>query len=480
MKAQNVAVLMMAMVFPTWGCAGGNSPDNENESTTGTVALAVMQVPSDTLCIEITVVGSRTVSDYETVTPGSSATIPLDGLPIGLDTFTGAAYGVPCSQVTSSTVPIWITDPITATVKAGTAVSVPLEFHRNGLATVVPDFNDDVGLAISVAKQSATTVGPKGSSTFFVSAVDAQGNAISFSWSASTGTLGAPTTTATTSEVVWTTSGRVASDTITVTATDTAGQTAAKTFVASTACSDPSVGIGSPTMQLVPQGYCIDTTEVTRAQYAAWLGTSPAVSGQLDACTWNTSYAPDTACMSGATCETDCDNHPQECVNWCDAAAFCAAAGKRLCGKIGGGSNAFNDSSSTSPVGQWQNACTSGGKYAYTYGNEWDGTQGFAMCADFTMKPGGTIPVGSVSTCTSPDLAYNGVFDLTGNVWEWEDSCDGATGQSDNCHIRGGTIANCASWRCDYPYNIELCGYTNDSFTRNEVDALTGFRCCSL
>ena len=34
-------------------------------------------------------------------------------------------------------------------------------------------------------------------------------------------------------------------------------------------------GTGGPAMVKLPEGYCIDSTEVTRAQYAAWLATNP-------------------------------------------------------------------------------------------------------------------------------------------------------------------------------------------------------------
>jgi sulfatase modifying factor 1 len=46
-------------------------------------------------------------------------------------------------------------------------------------------------------------------------------------------------------------------------------------------------------MVRLPEGYCIDGTEVTRAQYQEWLNTSPSTAGQISDCAWNTTFIPD-------------------------------------------------------------------------------------------------------------------------------------------------------------------------------------------
>jgi hypothetical protein len=72
--------------------------------------------------------------------------------------------------------------------------------------------------------------------------------------------------------------------------------------------------------------FCIDTTEVTADEYAAFVATKPDVSLFPDACAQRGPVGPTSA--SGAS--------PVQ-VDWCVAAAYCAWAGKTLCGRTSGG-----------------------------------------------------------------------------------------------------------------------------------------------
>ena len=217
-------------------------------------------------------------------------------------------------------------------------------------------------------------------------------------------------------------------------------------------------GTSSAQMVALPGGYSIDSTEVTRCQYAAWLQTKPTISNQALACAWNTDYTP--ACGWPPTND---GNLPVVCVDWCDAYAYCAAMGKRLCGKIGGGSNAGHADASAS---QWYAACSSGGLFDFPYGDAYDGQACNSSDVGYLA-----VEVGSMPGCQSTENGYEGVYDLSGNVWEWEDSCDGDTGTSDICSIRGGS------------YNGEGmlvgCGVGVSLGDRDFVDGDIGFRCCS-
>jgi formylglycine-generating enzyme required for sulfatase activity len=222
-------------------------------------------------------------------------------------------------------------------------------------------------------------------------------------------------------------------------------------------CGNPT---GGPAMVKVAGGFCIDATEVTRSQYQAWLSTSPSTSGQPSYCSWNSDYTP--ACEWPAGTE---GGHPVVCVDWCDAVAYCQGVGKRLCGKIGGGSNVYEDYANEA-TSQWYNACTSGGQNDYPYG---DALQRQA-CNGYDKGIGTTVETGSLSTCQSSSSGYAGVYDLSGNVSEWEDSCSGNSGSADDCRLRGGSFSVGV-------YSLR-CGYVN-YYSRDVYYDVIGFRCCA-
>ena len=106
----------------------------------------------------------------------------------------------------------------------------------------------------------------------------------------------------------------------------------------------------------------------------------------------------------------------------------------------------------------------------FPYGNTYDdGTK----CNDYEMHKKTTlewVSTGSLPQCQSPDPAYAGVYDQSGNVWEWEDACDGNADGEDWCRIRGGSVRSEESTaRCD----------TKMAERRRLSDGILGFRCCS-
>jgi formylglycine-generating enzyme len=216
-------------------------------------------------------------------------------------------------------------------------------------------------------------------------------------------------------------------------------------------------GTKGPTMVNVG-GFCIDSTEVTTAQYGAFLVTKGTdVSGQPAECSWNTSYTPLFWPQTGL------ETHPVMGVDWCDAKAYCAWAGKRLCGQIGGGATPFATPASAT-ASQWYAACSMRGGKTYPYGASYVA----AACQDGTIKPPRTVPAGTKLSC---DGGYSGVFDMSGEIQEWEDSCNGTAGTSALCHVRGGMIYDStpADLACASPRTL----------TRETKNDHTGFRCCS-
>jgi formylglycine-generating enzyme required for sulfatase activity len=214
----------------------------------------------------------------------------------------------------------------------------------------------------------------------------------------------------------------------------------------------------------VPSGggtFCIDSTEVRVRDYEAFVLNPPPVSSQDPGCLWNTDFTPSFQ-------DTNLDN-PVTNVNWCDAIAFCKWAGKRLCGRIGGGSNPqgqFADPTTS----QWYAACSAGGTLAYPYGN----TPEDNACNTWQTDAGDTnlVSVKSFAGCVG---GYPGIFDMSGNAAEWEDSC--AQGQ---CFTRGGSFV-------ETPENVGCAGYVSgggppsppDTSAMDGGSDLVGFRCCS-
>lgn len=227
-----------------------------------------------------------------------------------------------------------------------------------------------------------------------------------------------------------------------------------------------------------PVTFAIDVTEVTQRQYAQWLRTD-AGQAATDAslCQWNVSLEPsrEGACAPGADPRIctgpSCGNYPQTCVDWCDAYAYCAAVGKRLCGRIGGGRVVYDDPTlSETTTSQWYAACSSGGLYDYPYGEAYQPKS--CNTYDYWVEPSQyrMLPVSWLSSC-QPDEPFGGVYDLSGNVWEWEDACRTDPSMlASVCRKRGGDFSETTdSVRC----SLELELAPTDSQPR------LGFRCCS-
>ncbi len=225
----------------------------------------------------------------------------------------------------------------------------------------------------------------------------------------------------------------------------------------------PSLGGGS---------YCIDQTEVTYLDYEVFYAANPPVSGQIAQCQWNQDYTPDHNWPN--TTKT----LPVTGVNWCEAYAYCAwkGGGRRLCGQIGGGANAYANWASANHS-QWFNACSAQGNNTYPYGNTYDTQQCYG--ADYTPASGlhsVQNQQGVALTNTCPGGAPF-IYHMSGNAWEWEDSCDATTGQNDNCHMRGGSYLS-------NEHELKCAATDSQSVPQMQVQPRNhsapdlGFRCC--
>jgi hypothetical protein len=213
---------------------------------------------------------------------------------------------------------------------------------------------------------------------------------------------------------------------------------------------------------------CIDSTEVTQAQYQQFLTAKGLdTSGQGPECSgWNVRFAPDPMCTFDPNGRAA---FPVNGVDWCDATAYCKWAGKRLCGGPTGG--LINTASKTelakAEVSEWASACSYGGQRAYPYNTTFDGQ---ACNGGERMQTPAIVPVGSTPGCQG---AFPGLFDMVGNVHEWQDACysgGGPTPETDKCWFTGGS----------YHDLLNACASAFD-VNRDYVDYLCdiGFRCCA-
>ncbi len=257
------------------------------------------------------------------------------------------------------------------------------------------------------------------------------------------------------------------------------------------ACAAPEIraSVSVPVPGAPGETYGIDVLEVSSYQYAQFVTTrgTPTYTdvggmvaityrdtktfGQPAFCTWNDAYvsgylrADETLGTDAATAKLT-----TAIVDWCDATAYCEWTGKRLCGAIGGGATAFADYGDPTKD-QWTNACTSGlagavPRHVYSYGNVYvDGT-----CEN---EPTFGSALGTFAACQSPVAAYAGVFGLSGGTPEWTDSCDGTTGQSDSCRVRGSSYDDLG-----IPFSERSRCIGNDGGEAKPRSELLAFRCC--
>jgi hypothetical protein len=149
MTLRKAAALLTLTGFLALGCS--QAPQAGDDLTQITVAL--MTVPSDVLCVEITVNASTTVTKRVDVTPGAAALITITGVPIGPATIDEKAYNVACSAVVPGvTQPTWVAAmPVSVTLAAGQTTDVALVLKRPPQIRISNDFQDSPVLTATPA-----------------------------------------------------------------------------------------------------------------------------------------------------------------------------------------------------------------------------------------------------------------------------------------------------------------------------------------
>ncbi len=182
-------------------------------------------------------------------------------------------------------------------------------------------------------------------------------------------------------------------------------------------------GIKGPTPVRVGD-YCIDATEVSVTHYREFLSAKFGdMSGQPPECQWNTTYAAKVDQRDPA--------NPVYGADWCDAFMYCQWAGKRLCGLAVAGSGNVPVEARATSADEWYRACSGDDGHVFPYGDTHDERACTGSGSDAPTRVGGK------SRCEG---GFPGVFDMSGNLWEWESSCEEGAFRDVECAVRGGSF----------------------------------------
>jgi formylglycine-generating enzyme required for sulfatase activity len=210
-----------------------------------------------------------------------------------------------------------------------------------------------------------------------------------------------------------------------------------------------------PPLINVDDQFCIDQYEVTNKQYAEFLAHASEVSIPNE-CAWK--LAAGLVPGFWSTPKAEDKNYPVTYVDFCDALTYCQWAGKRLCGLTSGERGTLDDV----VQGEAYYACSSAGLNAYPYGSEYVENNCAVNRARFSA------PVMSMSDCRTP----SGVFDLSGNVGEWQNLC---------ADVEGGSMCSNGSFPGDIvdPGGAMFSCAAENSDARSTRAPDIGFRCCA-
>ncbi|KAF0191860.1 MAG: hypothetical protein FD165_1583 [Gammaproteobacteria bacterium] len=195
------------------------------------------------------------------------------------------------------------------------------------------------------------------------------------------------------------------------------------------------------------KAFMIDRYEVTNLQYKQFID---ATSHRSPSHFRNRTFPPGKA------------DHPVTFVSWYDATDYCAWAGKRL------------------PTdAEWEKAARGTDRRTFAWGNEFDTNNANTPVRWERLKlEGDTTPVGAFAAGAS---SY-GVYDMSGNVWEWTSSWylayPGNTRATENYGEKYKTLKGGSWWDCSfYQCGISAPVFNRSFFNANVKNSSFGFRC---
>ncbi len=217
--------------------------------------------------------------------------------------------------------------------------------------------------------------------------------------------------------------------------------------------------------------FCIDSTEVTRAQYVTFLDSITqadvdAIAARLpQVCrdVFTPPYDLSTALQRSHVAGDQ--TLAAASIGWCQAQVYCAWAGKRLCGTLAGGAGYDFNATTVQPIDtEWFFACTHGGSRPFPYGS----TAIASACDD---GPDAAVePPASRPACVG---GYPGLYDMVGNLAEWELGFKYDGSYPPYVHARGPWFASATTDDCS------VMGGDPDRIPYTNGDPRVGIRCCA-
>ena len=230
--------------------------------------------------------------------------------------------------------------------------------------------------------------------------------------------------------------------------------------------------------------YCVDELEVSKFEYNKFINANVPIDDQTAECKppANTTFVPRGAWPPAGAPPFNLPpsqglafNYalPVHYVDWCDAHAYCRWAKKQLCGSVTGGP-VVPTKADSADAGAWYNACSAQGAKDWPWGTIFEvrcnGSGGSGDAGPIQNGFGG-YGFGGANQDESVQQLHNGdvngsysiiyhaqcaggstgLYVMSGNVAEWEDSCDG-TAPTSLCRVRGGSYNaqnDPAKMRCD-------------------------------
>ena len=258
---------------------------------------------------------------------------------------------------------------------------------------------------------------------------------------------------------------------------------------------DASAGGGcpagrGPSMVLVKSddsvSFCMDSTEVTKDQYDAFVASGERPATLRPACDANKDFKSPAECLAitPACTGPGCGKRPQVCIDYCDAEAFCAWSGKTLCGTANGKELTEKDLQSPWTT-VWARACRgltspSDKGTTFSYGDTFEPETCNAPQRTGTgckAAPDSCHPTeaGSLPNCQSRG-AYQGIYDLTSNVGEF---LFAVVKNSAGRDLAQWAPANYLTFSGNDVYGCLYNTGVGGGYALTDANEFTGFRCCA-